>query len=372
MERETGLEPATACLEGRNSTTELLPQKQLHFSPKIPIGQRGVPALSKTELTRLVAGYCLCARSEAKSLKTIDMVRSSVRYLAEYLNRQGLSTDVLDISSREIRMFIVHLQDKKRFADHPFAKPQSGGLSGHTINCYLRSVRAFWSWLISEGVVDVNPFAKVKIPKPPRKIIPTFSELQLQALLAAIDTSTPEGYRDMAIILTLLDTGLRVSELTGLTLGDVHLPEGVLKVYGKGRRERLIPIGKISQRVLWNYINRYRPEPADPRCDLAFLTKDGYSLTKGRVEKIMLKYGNKAGIKGVRCSPHTLRHTGAVMFLRNNGDVFSLQRLLGHSSLEMTRHYCELADTDIKRAHSLASPVDNLGIAIRRSGRRIK
>ena len=145
----------------------------------------------------------------------------------------------------------------------------------------------------------------------------------------------------MAVILVLLDTGLRVSELTSLMLKDVRLAEGILKVFGKSRKERLIPIGKASQRILWNYINRYRPEPAKPRCDLVFLTKN-------RVQKMMMKHGKKADIKGVRCSPHTLRHTGAVIFLRNGGDVFNLQRLLGHSSLEMTRHYCELADVDVK------------------------
>ena len=325
-----------------------------------------MPASSKTELSSLIDGYCLCAQSEAKSSKTIEMVRSSVRYLEEFLCSQGLSTDTADIGVSEIRIFIVHLQQKNRFSSHPYAKPQQGRLSGHTVNCYLRSIRAFWSWLVSEGIVETNPFTKVKIPKPPGKIIPTFSNHQLQTLINVINTSTPEGYRDMAVIMVLLDTGLRVSELTGLTLNDIRLADGVLKVSGKGRRERLIPIGKTSQRLLWNYITRHRHEPANPRCDLVFLTKDGSPLTKNRIQKMMTKYGGRAGIGGVRCSPHTLRHTGAVMFLRNGGDVFNLQRLLGHASLEMTRHYCELADVDVKRAHSIASPVDNLSLGRQR------
>ncbi len=327
-----------------------------------------MPASSKTELSSLIDGYCLCAQSEAKSPKTIEMVRSSVRYLGGFLYAQGLSTDVADIGANEIRMFIVHLQQKNRFSSHPYAKPQQGKLSGHTVNCYLRSIRAFWSWLVSEGIVDSNPFHKVKIPKPPRKIIPTFSKLQLQTLLDVIDISNREGYRDMAVILILLDTGLRVSELTSLTLNDIRLTEGVLKVSGKGRKERLIPIGRASQRVLWNYINRYRPEPANPKCDIVFLSQDGWPLTKSRIQRVIKKYGEKAGIKGVRCSPHTLRHTGALMFLRNGGDVFTLQRLLGHASLEMTRHYCELADIDVKKAHSIASPVDNLALGRQRFG----
>jgi integrase/recombinase XerD len=155
---------------------------------------------------------------------------------------------------------------------------------------------------------------------------------------------------------------MRVSELCHLKLSDVALEEGMLKVLGKGNKERLIPIGKQVQRLLWRYISRYRPEPLSANGNILFLNRDGKPLTKERVEKILTRYGRKAGLKGVRCSPHTLRHTAAVKFLRNGGDVFSLQRMLGHSSLEMTRRYCELADTDVKRAHMTASPVDNLSL----------
>jgi len=221
-------------------------------------------------------------------------------------------------------------------------------------------VRAFWSWLAGEGIIDENPFARVKIPRAPRKVIPTFSPSQIRALLGAIDSTTPEGFRDCTVILTLLDTGLRVSELAGLRLGNAWLEEGVLKVTGKGGKERIIPIGKGVRRLLWRYISGVRPEPENPSCDAVFLTADGRPLTVHRIRNRMTVYGRRAGLSGVRCSPHTLRHTAAVSFLRNGGDVFSLQRLLGHSTLLMTRHYCELADTDVRRAHATASPVDNL------------
>ncbi len=139
---------------------------------------------------------------------------------------------------------------------------------------------------------------------------------------------------------------------------------------GKGNKERLVPIGKQVQRCLWRYINCCRPEPALINCGFLFLTGNGRPINKDRVEKIMSYYGEKAGIKGVRCSPHTLRHTAAVRFLRNGGDVFSLQRMLGHASLEMTRRYCEMADADVKRAHLIASPVDNLELVMPRRNAR--
>ncbi|MFQ5924497.1 MAG: tyrosine-type recombinase/integrase [Dehalococcoidia bacterium] len=318
--------------------------------------------MSKTasELQSLIGGYRLCTHTEGKSPKTIQMVAESVGRLERFLRSEGLTTDVSEIGPGEIRAFILHLQRKRCFSHHPFAKCQERGLSRHTVNCYLRSIRAFWSWLISEGIVEQTPFVRVKVPKAPRKVIPTFSDSQIRALLDAIDNATPEGFRDYVIILALLDTALRVTELTGLRLDNLWLEEGVLKVMGKGGRERLVPIGKGVQRLLWRYIYIFRPELANPNRDFVFLTADGRPITRNRIQKRMALYGERAGLKGVRCSPHTLRHTAAVSFLRNGGDVFSLQRLLGHSTLQMTRHYCELADVDVKRAHVTASPVDNL------------
>ena len=321
-----------------------------------------VSTTSATDLARLIQGYRLCARTEGKSKSTIDSVTRSVTYLERFLLSEGLTTDASQIGPGELRAFILHLQQKRRFSNHPFIRPQQNGLSGHAINTYMRAVRAFWSWLLSEEIIAANPFDRIKLPKPPQKVIPAFSEAQIRALLNTINTSTPQGYRDYAVIVTLLDTALRVSELTNLQLEHLWLEEGVLKVMGKGGKERHIPIGKVVQRLLWRYINSYRPEPSMPNRDYLFLTANGRQLTKGRIQKRLTLYGKKASINGVRCSPHTLRHTAAVNFLRNGADAFSLQRLLGHSSLEMTRHYCLLADTDVKKAHLTASPVDNLRI----------
>ena len=318
------------------------------------------------KLPDLAQGYALCAKTEGKSQNSINIVVNSVRYFESFLYPNGLVLDVNEIGPGEIRAFILFLQQQKCFSRHPFNHVQDKNLSGHTVNCYLRSIRAFFPWLVSEGVIAENPFDKVKIPRSPRKVISTFSEHQILQLLKAIDISSAEGHRDYAIILTLLDTGLRVSELCSLRLSDLWLEDGILKVMGKGNKERLIPIGKLVQRILWRYITWHRPEPAIPNSDFLFLTNDGRPLSKDRVEKIMARFGKKAGLKGVRCSPHTLRHTAAITFLRNGGDVFSLQRMLGHSSLEMTRRYCEVADTDLKKAHITASPVDNLGTLARR------
>ena len=121
------------------------------------------------------------------------------------------STDISGVSFLVIRAFILYLRQKKCFAAHPTTRPQARGLSGHTVNTYLRSIRIFFSWLVTEGIIPGNPFERVRIPRPPNKLIPTFSEDQVRKLLETIDASSPEGYRDYAMILMLLDTGLRVS-----------------------------------------------------------------------------------------------------------------------------------------------------------------
>lgn len=315
---------------------------------------------SPFSLNTLLDGYRVCAESEGKSRSTVTAVTCGIRYLDRFLCGSDGSSDVREITPHDIRRFILHLQQKRCFEDHPLIHPQDRGLAGHTINGYLRAVRVFFSWLVAEGLIDHSPFERVKVPRAPLKVIPTFSESQLRALFGAIETSSAEGYRDHTLLLMILDSGLRVSELTGLLLCNLHIEDGLVKVKGKGNKERTVPIGRKVARQLWRYVTQYRARPARPRIDNVFLTRNGEPMTKDRIEKRMAHHGRKAGLEGIRCSPHTLRHTAAITFLRNGGDVFSLQRMLGHTSLEMTRRYCQVADTDLEQAHRTASPVDNL------------
>jgi len=177
---------------------------------------------SGSDIGSLLHGYQLCAATEGKSPNTLAIVTNSVTYLYDFLSSNGLSTDVTQIGAGEMRTFILYLQQKRCFSNHPYSKAQQRGLSGHTINTYMRSIRAFWSWLIEEEVIESNPFSKVKIPKPPKKIMATFSPHQIELLLGVMSSSV-EGYRDAVIVLTLLDTGLRVNELINLKMENVWL-----------------------------------------------------------------------------------------------------------------------------------------------------
>jgi site-specific recombinase XerD len=325
-----------------------------------------------TENQRLIDGYRLCASTEGKSPNATLAVTTSLKYFQNFLATQNDNLSLTAVTRQEIRGFIAYLQQAKRYANHPITAVQDAVLSGHTVNRYVRSVSIFYSWLVSEGVIEASPFIGVKIPKTPVKVIPAFSPSQIEQLLKVIDKTTAAGYRNAAIILTFLDTGIRLTELCTLKMENLQLEDGIGKVQGKGNKERTFPIGKQLQRMLWYYIERCRPEPATPKYSFVFLNHEGKPLKGRMVQAMMKRYGQKAKLTGVRCSPHTLRHTAAISFLRNGGDVFSLQRMLGHSTLEMTRRYCAVTDVDVKRTQALASPVDNLLFAPMRIVKRLE
>lgn len=323
-----------------------------------------------TSLNNLLETYKIQARTEGKSENTIRIYTTALTILQIFLELKGYPTDVTRIGHEELREFAGYLQNIRAFMQHPYTGPQKKGLSGHTINTYLRAIRAFWGWLLAEEFIEVNPFDRVKVPKAPKKIIVPFSDDQLHSFFGVIDAKSPIGFRDLALTQTLLDTGVRVTELTSLETEDVNLVQRCLKVHGKGNKERLVPFGVTIQKALAKYVNKHRPKPMYPLSNSLFLTRDGMPLTPNRVQSIIEQYALKANIQGVRASPHTFRHTFAISYLRNGGDVFTLQRILGHETLDMVRNYVTLAQTDLQEAHLRCSPVDNLKMKSRQTSVR--
>ena len=184
----------------------------------------------------------------------------------------------------------------------------------------------------------------------------------LHTIMATLcHASNGSGYRNLTIILLLLDSGIRVNELVNIDISDLDLTEGYIKIRkAKGSKERLVPVGSIVQKSLWKYINQYRPQPLTRKVTMLFLSEYGLPLTKSGVQQMLRRYGRIAGVTGVRCSPHTFRHTFAKNYLLNGGDIFSLQKILGHSSLASVRIYLNLFAADLKKQHQRFSPVDNL------------
>jgi integrase/recombinase XerD len=196
-----------------------------------------------------------------------------------------------------------------------------------------------------------------EMPKAPEVLIEIFTDEQLHALLGAPNVRTWNGIRDRAIMLMLFDTMARVSEITGVLDQNVNPSERSIRVMGKGRKERELPLGNEATTAAV----RYRRLVADLRPDDAFfISQLGNGMHRHTVYDILVNYGKKAGITGVRCSPHTLRHTAAKKFILSGGDVFTLQKLLGHTTLYMVRRYVELGSGDIRLQHERFSPGDSV------------
>lgn len=314
------------------------------------------------ELSAIIQGYRICATAEGKSHKHREMVASITLRFYRFLEEARRPTDVRKIGAEDVRAFIVYLGEVKRYEGHNMACTQENGLSKTAINTYVRALSAMFTWLTREEIIQVNPFKKVTIPKPDSKVIVTFSEEQISQLLNAIPTDTNIGYRDWCIVCLLLDSGIRLNELCILKIEGTDLDNRLIRVFGKGSKERQVPIGARVQRALWKYIQFHRPKPANPRITNLFLNRYGEPLKNNRVYHQIRLHARQAGILGVRASPHTLRHTFATEYLKNGGDVFSLQRILGHSNLDMVRRYVHFTMESVQKAHALSSPMDNLEI----------
>ena len=297
-----------------------------------------------TTLADALSAYRIFAQAEGKSPKTVRWIETSLSYFGDFL---GDTADVSKISGDDLRRFIIAPRQRHKFANHPLTKPMEATISLQSIQTYTRAVRAFFGFLYREGFIKKNPMEGVKLPKVPYKVVPTFSNHEIEKLLCQPNKQTNRGFRDYAIMLTLVDSAARIGEMASLKVEDVDLENGYLKVMGKGSRERFIPFGHKVAKTLFKYKLRHRRDPLGSSS--FWLTNDGRPMTAARMEDVIEAHGKSAGLK--RCYPHKLRHTGAVLYLRNGGDPFSLQKKLGHSSLQMTRHYSNLADSDVRAQH---------------------
>ena len=310
---------------------------------------------SSLNLKNLIEGFRLSCQTEGKSPRTVEWYVCFLSRFRRFLELKGTSADVSQISKNDIREFIQYLQTEARIPhrDRP--------LSAATVQGYVRTLKAFFSWLAREDYMPTNVMAKISIPRAPTRVINTFTAEQIASLVEACQGSNGSGYRNLSILLLMLDSGLRVSEVAGIDLADVNLAEGHIRVTAaKGGKERIVPIGSLVQNCLWRYINQFRPQPLSQTVTRLFLSDIGLPLSRNGIQQMVRRCGKRAGLTGVRCSPHTFRHTFAKNYLLNGGDILSLQKILGHSSLASVRTYVNLFTGDVKKQHSRFSPVDNL------------
>jgi site-specific recombinase XerD len=169
-------------------------------------------------------------------------------------------------------------------------------------------------------------------------------------------------------MMLFLDTGIRLDELVNLKLSRIDFTSGEMTILGKGSKERKVPFGSQAKKALLDYLSKERPDPVNPQDeDQVYLNEDGYPITHDAVEKLFQRVKKTAEVP--KLHPHVCRHTFSVRYLVNGGDAFSLQKILGHTSLEMTRKYVNLASGDVKEKHRRFSPMDNLNFRAKRRGR---
>jgi len=232
------------------------------------------------------------------------------------------------------------------------------GLKPASIDTHIRAIKVFLKFLYDEGYLEEDISAKIKRYKIPKSYPNILNDEQIFNLLKACDKKSWIGFRNYVIILTFLDTGIRLSELINLTVNDVNIAKrSILIRDGKGGKDREVYMGKTLVREMAKWLKMRGFYPYEER---VFITKDGYPLKPRYIQKFIQKLGKEAGIKGVRCSPHTLRHTFATNFIRNGGDVFSLQKILGHSDISTCMIYVHMGGKQLQEAMMKFSPVDRL------------
>lgn len=233
------------------------------------------------------------------------------------------------------------------------------GMNG--VKTSIRAIKRYSSFIHSLGRSDIDELASFTMPKSSDNIIETFSESDIRRLLSVCDTQTFVGYRDYVVINFLLDTGVRLRELVDIRLEDVNMADGFVSILGKNRQYRSVPLSDMMA----NYLSEWTKVRGSSPSNYLFITQDDRQMSRRSVQERLMKYGKKANIKNVRVSPHTFRHTFAKMFIISGGDVFVLQDILGHSTLEMVRKYVRLYSKDLQRNHAIHSPLSKLNRIVR-------
>ena len=237
-------------------------------------------------------------------------------------------------------------------------KATDGG-SGHKARSNARllsSLRHFYRALVREGRIEVDPTLLVDAPKLPRSLPKALSEAEIEGLLRA-PGDTPLGLRDRAMLELMYATGLRVSELVGITAAQVNLRQGVLRVVGKGGKERLVPLGEEAAHWLARYVADARPLLLKGgRSDALFVSNRRAAMTRQMFWTLVKRHARSAGIAATRISPHVLRHSFATHLLNHGADLRALQLMLGHGSLSTTQIYTLVAKEGLKRLHQRHHP----------------
>ena len=309
-------------------------------------------------INEVISRYEISNQADGKSPRTIAWYTDMLMSFSGYMKVELQCHDLSDFNINTVRSYIIHLRSKPKFQGHPYTPQQNKLLSPRTVQCHIRAVKAFSTWLYSEGYTPENRLQNLKLPKAPSKIIEPLTPQEIKKIVSSINRNLYSGERNHAVLVTLLDSGLRASEAAGITLDNLNLKDGYIKVMGKGDKERIVPIGKFVQMELLHYIEKVRPQPYYSDCDKLFLSRGGKPITVNTVKLVFSRLAKSSGVN--RLHAHLCRHTFAINYLLNGGDIFSLREILGHTTLEMVNHYLHFTSSQITAQHHKYSPMDRM------------
>jgi len=311
------------------------------------INKWGDITMGEIHLDKLILHYENTNKAEAKSPRTIEWYTTNLGNFTGFLKSKGGTGNLADLDVQAVREYIVREQNR--------------GLSPYSVAGKVRTLKAFSSWLFREGYSAQNILAGFKVPKVPQLMVEPLRNDEIAKLISSENQLTASGCRNVAMLLTFLDAGPRLEELCLLPLENAHIEEGYLKIMGKGKKERVVPFGSNTKKALWRYVIHFRPEVVSSSGDYLFLTLEGNPLSTNAVKLLFKRWGRRAGVPRVHA--HLCRHTFATNFLLYNcGDVFRLQLILGHTTLNMVSHYVHLASAQAMINGKIISPIDQLGI----------
>ena len=272
--------------------------------------------------------------------------------------------DVREVYRTDLAQFSVWLAPRGKTLErvepadiHDYLRDFSRRAKSTSQRRLISALRRFYQHLLATGEIKADPSLNIDPPPRPERFPKTLSEAQVEALLATPDCDTPLGLRDRAMLEVLYATGLRVSELTALKLFEVGLNEGVVRVFGKGAKERLVPLGQVALEWIERYLKEARPQLLDARsCDAVFVTRRAAGLSRQMFWHLIKRYAVRAGIDPARISPHTLRHAFATHLINHGADLRVVQLLLGHADISTTQVYTHVARERLKQLHAVHHP----------------
>lgn len=269
------------------------------------------------------------------SQHTVENYRRDVMALMDFIKLKGITENPKNCSKETVLLFI--------YEESKFQSPytQSRRISG---------LKSFFNFLIFEGYRKTAPTDLLENPKLGRKLPETLNVSEVETIISSIDLGSTLGHRNRAIVETLYGSGLRVTELVELNLSDIFFKEDLIRVTGKGEKQRLVPLGNYSKKYIEIYIEEIRNQMkvAKEDSDILFLNRNGKKLTRAMIFTIVKKQAQKAGIdKSI--SPHTFRHSFATHLLENGADLRTIQLMMGHESVTTTEVYTHLDNKHLKR-----------------------